>query len=78
MSKPHLIDTPSPWRLWSMWAAAALLLLSMLQADVLPFVQPLVQPEYWPWVSGGFALTIALLRLVKQQIPGRDDDVEES
>jgi hypothetical protein len=77
MKRPQLIDTPQPWRLWSVRATLLYLLLSAVQTDVLPLVQPLVPPEHWPWVSGGFALAILVLRLVKQQLPGRDMPAEE-
>lgn len=60
------------WRMSSWLTAVLLALLSMVQADVLPFVQPLVPPEQWPWVSGGMALAIGLLRLLKQHLPQRD------
>lgn len=54
------------WRFLSVQAAVVLALLSGLQAEVLPLAQPLIPPQYWPWVSGGLALVIVLLRLVKQ------------
>lgn len=54
------------WRFLSVQAAVVLALLSGLQAEVLPLAQPLIPPQYWPWVSGGLALVIVVLRLVKQ------------
>ena len=63
----HLVpDWRRAHRMASVLAAAALALLSMAQADVLPLVQPLVPADKWPWVSGGFALAIGLLRIIKQ------------
>lgn len=55
------------WRLAlrfvSVQAALVLAFLSAIQAEVLPLFSPLVPPNYWPWVSGGFALLIVVLRL---------------
>jgi len=50
----------------SMWGAAGLLFTSAIQADWVPYVQPLVPPEHWPVVSAGFALVIGFLRVVAQ------------
>jgi hypothetical protein len=60
------------WRFASVLCAALLLLASMVQADVLPLIRPQVPAELWPWVSGGFALLIAVLRVVKQNLPPPD------
>lgn len=54
------------WRFMSVQASVLLALLSALQAEVLPQVAPLVPAQYWPWVSGGLALAVVLLRLVAQ------------
>lgn len=55
------------WRLalrfLSVQAALVLALLSAVQTEVLPYVSPLFPPHIWPWISGGFALIIVLLRL---------------
>ena len=51
------------WRFVSIQAALLLALLSAVQAEVLPLFSPLFPPHIWPWVSGGFALLIVLLRL---------------
>lgn len=62
------------WRLSSVWMAALLAVLSMLQTDVLPLLQGLLPPAWWPYVTLGFALAIGLLRIVAQ--PGALDPSE--
>lgn len=57
----------SAWRMASVVASSLLALLSAIQADVLPLVAPVFSAEHWPYVSGGFALAIIVLRLVFQQ-----------
>jgi hypothetical protein len=37
-----------------------------VQQTVLPLAQPLIPPEYWPWVSMGFSLLIVVLRNIRQ------------
>lgn len=70
MKKLTLADTPARLaRHWSMWLTVALAFLSAVQADVLPLVQPLVPPTYWPWVSGGLAVAIAVAKCIKQRLP---------
>lgn len=59
------------WRFMSVQAAALLALLSMLQADVLPYLQPVIDPRHWPYVTAGLSLAIVLLRLIAQ--PGVDE-----
>lgn len=59
-------DWKLAWRFASVQAAVVLALLSGLQAEVLPLVAPLFPDRAWPWVSGGLALAIVLLRLVAQ------------
>ena len=59
-------DARHAWRFGSVQAAALLALLSAIQTEVLPLVQPLFSPQVWPWVSGLLALAIVLLRLVAQ------------
>jgi O-antigen/teichoic acid export membrane protein len=54
------------WRFFSVMASTLLFALSLVQANVLPLFQPLVPADKWPWVSGGFALLIVLLRVVHQ------------
>ncbi|OGB19474.1 MAG: hypothetical protein A2W72_01560 [Burkholderiales bacterium RIFCSPLOWO2_12_67_14] len=54
------------WRFLSVQAAVLLSVLSGIQADVLPLVQPLVPADKWPWVSGGLALAIIVLRVLDQ------------
>lgn len=71
MRRPRLIpEARLAWRFGSVQAAALLALLSAVQAEVLPLVAPLFAPEAWPWVSGGLALAVVVLRLVAQ--PGLD------
>lgn len=70
MKKLTLADTPARLaRMWSIWLSVALAVMSAAQADLLPVVQPLVPPERWPWVSGGLALAIIVVRGIKQQLP---------
>ncbi len=57
------------WRFASVQAAALLGVLSLIQANVLPFVQPLVSPEVWPWVVLGFSCAITIVRVIAQQLP---------
>ena len=59
-------DAASAWRFDSVRAALLLALLSAVQAEVLPNVQPLIPAEHWPWVSGGLSMLIILLRLRAQ------------
>jgi hypothetical protein len=53
-------------RMASVQAASVLALLSLIQSDMLPWVQPLVPAEYWPAVTGLFGLLIVGARLVAQ------------
>lgn len=72
---PKLIpDFRLAWRFLSVQAALLLSVLSGIQADVLPLVQPLVPADKWPWVSGGLALAIIVLRVLDQPglEPGRE------
>lgn len=57
------------WRFASVQAATVLTVLSMVQAEVLPLVQPVFSDRAWPFVSGGLAFAIVLLRLIAQQQP---------
>ena len=64
MKRSFLIpDWRLAWRFVSVQAALLLAFLSMAQSDVLPLLSPLFPVQVWPWVSGGFALVIVLLRL---------------
>ncbi|MGJ4748434.1 hypothetical protein ACQV5M_18890 [Leptospira sp. SA-E8] len=54
------------WRASSVLASALLAVLSVLQSEVLPLAQPVVPPEYWPYVLLAFGAAIPLLRLMKQ------------
>lgn len=53
-------------RMLTIQATTVLAGLSAVQANLIPFVQPLVPAEYWPLVSGGFALLIGVVRLIAQ------------
>jgi len=54
------------WRFMSVQAALLLALLSGIQGEVLPLFAPLFPDHLWPYVSGGLALVIVLLRMVAQ------------
>lgn len=54
------------WKFLSVRAAVLLALLSGIQGDVLPLVAPIFPAHLWPYISGGIALTIVVLRLVSQ------------
>lgn len=54
------------WRFMSVQAALLLTLLSGIQADVLPIVRPLFPDHSWPWISGGLAMLVVVLRLLAQ------------
>lgn len=54
------------WRFLSVQAAMVLALLSGIQGEVLPLVEPLFPADKWPWVSGTLALLIVVLRIVDQ------------
>lgn len=56
----------SAWRFGSVQAAVLLAALSAVQADVLPLVQPLFPAHVWPYVSGGMALAVVVLRVWAQ------------
>jgi len=71
---PKLVDDwRNWWRFHSVRAAAALAALSMVQANVLPQIEPIVSPKYWPWVTAAFAIAIVVLRLLAQP----DTDAKE-
>ena len=59
-------DWKLAWRFMSVQAAVLLALLSGIQGEVLPLVAPLFPADQWPYISGGIALAIVLLRLVSQ------------
>lgn len=59
-------DARLAWRFASVRAAALLALLSAVQLELLPLVQPLLPPQHWPYVSAGVALLIIVLRLLPQ------------
>lgn len=53
------------WKFSSVRVAALLALLSALQTDALPLLQPLVEPKTWNWIVAGIGLLIIVLRNVK-------------
>lgn len=59
-------DWKIAWRFMSVQAAVLLAVLSGIQAEVLPIISPLVPATWWPYVSGGLALLIVVLRLWAQ------------
>lgn len=63
------------WKFLSVQAAMLLALLSGIQGEVLPLFAPLVPDRYWPWVSGGLALIIVVLRLVSQDHLEKDREL---
>lgn len=54
------------WRLLSVRAALGLVLLSVLQAQVLPLIEFAVPPRAWAFVTAGFGVAIVLCRLLAQ------------
>lgn len=62
-------DWRRAWRFASVWAATALAVLSVLQAEVLPLFQFAIPADRWPWVTAVFGAAIVGLRLVSQAIP---------
>jgi low affinity Fe/Cu permease len=64
------------WKMASIWAAVALAALSMVQADVLPLLQPLVPQNWWPYISLAFAVLIVVCRVLLQ--PGLHVDQEDA
>jgi hypothetical protein len=67
MKLPSLIaGWQRSYRLTTMQAAALVMLFSLLQTDVLPMFKFTIPPAAWPWVTGGFAATIAVLRVLAQ------------
>lgn len=59
-------DWKIAWRFLSVQAAVLLAVLSGIQGEVFPIISPLVPAEHWPYVSGGMALVILVLRLLPQ------------
>jgi hypothetical protein len=62
-------DWRQAWRFFSIWAAGALAVVSVLQAQVLPLIEFAVPPEAWPWVTACFGVLIVVLRLIAQDAP---------
>lgn len=53
------------WKFSSVRVAALLALLSALQTDALPLLQPLVSPATWNWIVAGVGLLIIVFRNIK-------------
>ena len=51
-------DWKKCWRFASVQAASLLAVLSLLQLQALPLLEPLVPASKWPWVTAGFGLLI--------------------
>jgi hypothetical protein len=66
-------DWRQAWRFNSVRVAAILGMLSLLQSDVLPYVQPLVPAKFWPYVTLGLAVLIGVFRIVQQNLPAKQD-----
>jgi hypothetical protein len=65
------------WRFNSVQLAALLTLLSLVQTQLLPQIEPVVPPKYWPYVTTAIGVAIGLVRIVQQVLPGRDHPAEE-
>jgi len=64
---PRLIDNwQRSWRLFSMWLAAALVALSVLQEEVLPLIGFAIPLRWYPWVNAALGVGIIALRAVAQ------------
>lgn len=59
-------DWKKCWRFASVQAASLLAVLSLLQLQALPLIEPLVPPARWPYVTAGFGLLIVALRIISQ------------
>lgn len=53
----------------SVWAAAALVFLQLLQEQVLPLIGFAIPPAWMPWVNAGVGLAIIVARFLKQSAP---------
>jgi hypothetical protein len=68
-------DWSLSWKFLSVQAAALLVFLSVIQADVLPVIQPLFSPEVWSWVTGFIAVLIVIARVIAQ--PGLEPERDQ-
>lgn len=59
-------EAKQAFKLTSVQAAALLTILSMVQLQVLPLIEPLMPAEWWPWVTMFFGLAIIVCRLIAQ------------
>lgn len=62
-------DWRRAWRFFTMQAAAAGTLLSLVQLEVLPLARFAIPEETWPWVLLGFCIASIVLRLIAQSMP---------
>lgn len=53
-------------RFRSVQVSLVLFALSAIQSDVLPFIQPLIDPNTWPRITAGLALVIVFFRVIRQ------------
>lgn len=67
MRRVHLIpEWRKAWRFHTVQAATLLTLVSMAQADLLPYIKPLLSSEVWPKVTAVVAGVIVVLRFLAQ------------
>lgn len=61
------------WKFSTVRLAALLTLLSAVQSEALPLLQPLVSPTTWNWIVAGVGLLIILLRNIKLVLGESED-----
>jgi hypothetical protein len=61
-------DWKQALRYSSVAASALLSVFTAVQSELLPLVQPVVPPEWWPWVALGMGASITGLRLVQRAV----------
>ena len=62
------------WKFSSVRVAALVALLSALQTDALPLLQPLMSPQAWNWTVAGLGLLIIVLRNIKLILGQAEED----
>ena len=76
MKRPVLVrNWRAGWKFLSVWGALVLSLLSIVQAEGLPYLQPFFAPDVWPRITGALGLLIIVLRFVYQ---AADDEKPET